>query len=129
MGVSHSLCIIMEDIYFKCVSTIFGQKEHPFLLPGHYTGHEDGDIQSAEIGSMSPHSSEKDTEQNMRNKPPVEEMITYTRLNKNKHTTTCKKRGNQIQALFLLLEQKGKSKMTMLKPTSTLVPCRISHYL
>ena len=119
----------MEDIYFKCVSTIFGQKEHPFLLPGHYTGHEDGDIQSAETGSMSPHSSEKDTEQNMRNKPPAEEMITYTRLNRNKHLATRKKRGNQIQALFLLLEQKGKSKRTMLKTSSTLVPCSISHYL
>ena len=107
----------------------FQTKRTSFLLPGHYTGHEDGDIQSAETGSMSPHSSEKDTEQNMRNKPPAEEMITYTRLNKNKHTATCKKRGNQIQALFLLLEQKGKSKRTMLKTSSTLVPCSISHYL
>ena len=37
----------------------FRRKEYPFLLPGHYTGHEDGDIHSAETGSMTPHSSEK----------------------------------------------------------------------
>ena len=71
---------------------------------------------------MSPHSSEKDTEQNMRNKPPAVEMVTYTRLNRIKHLATSKKRENQIPALFLLLEQKGKRKRKMLKTSSTLVP-------
>ena len=54
----------------------FRTKEYPFLLPGHYTGHEDGDIESAKTHSMSPHSSGKDTEQNMKNKPPAAEMVT-----------------------------------------------------
>ena len=107
----------------------FRTKEYRFLLPGHYAGHEDGDIESTQTQSMSPHSSEKDTEQTMRNKPPAAEMVTYTRLNRIKHLATSKKRENQIQALFLLLEQKGKSKRTMLKTSSTLVPCSISHYL
>ena len=41
---------------------------------------------------MSPHSSEKDTEQTMRNKPPATEMVTYTRLNRSKHLATSKKK-------------------------------------
>ena len=72
----------------------FRTKEYRFSLPGHYARHEDGDIESTQTQSMTPHSSEKDTEQNMRNKPPAKEMITYTRLNKNKHLATSKKRGN-----------------------------------
>ena len=100
----------MEDIYFKCVSTIFRQKEHHFLLPGHYTGHEDGDIHSAETGSMTPHSSEKDTEQNMRNKPPAEEMITYTRLNGIKHLATSKKEKIRYQHCFYSWSKKAKAK-------------------
>ena len=69
----------------------FRTKEYRFSLPGHYAGHRDGDIDSTQTQSMSPHSSEKDTEQNMRNKPPAEEMITYTRLNRIKHLATSKK--------------------------------------
>ena len=108
---------------------LFSDKRIYFSLPGHYAGHKDGDIESTQTQSMSPHSSEKDTEQTMRNKPPAAEMVTYTRLNRSKHLATSKKRENQIPALFLLLEQKGKSKRTMLKTSSTLVPCSISHYL
>ena len=113
----------MEDIYFKCVSIIFGQKEHPFLLPGHYTGHEDGDIQSAETGSMSPHSSEKDTEQNMRNKPPAAEMVTYTRLNRIKHLATSKKkRKSDTSTVFTpgAKRQKQKDNAENIVDTSTL---------
>ena len=107
----------------------FRTKEYPFLLPGHYAGHEDGDIESVETHSMSPHSSEKDTEQNMKNKPPAAEMVTYTRLNRSKHLATSKKREKHIPALFLLLEEKSKSKRIILKTSSTLVPCSISQYL
>ena len=39
----------------------FQTKLYHFLLPDHYAGHEDGDIESAETHNMSPHSSEKDT--------------------------------------------------------------------
>jgi len=81
------------------------------LLPGHYTGHEDGDIQSTETGSMSPHSSEKDTEQNMRNKPPAAEMVTYTRLNRIKHLATSKKKEKiRYQHCFYSWNKKAKEK-------------------
>ena len=107
----------------------FRTQEYRFSLPRNYAGHKDGDIHSTQTQSMSPYSSEKDTEQTMRNKPPAAEMVTYTRLNRIKHLATSKKRENQIPALFLLLEQKGKRKRKMLKTSSTLVPCSINHYL
>ena len=89
----------------------FQTKEYPFLLPGHYAGHEDGDIESAQTHSMSPHSSEKDTEQNMRNKPPVAEMVTYTRLNRIKHLATSKKKEKiRYHHYFYCWNKKAKAK-------------------
>ena len=71
------------------------------MLPGHYAGHEDGDTEIAETQSMPPHSSEKDTQQNMKNKAPAAEMVTYTRLNRSKHlATTKKKRKSDTSTVF-----------------------------
>ena len=70
----------------------FRTQKYRFSLPGHYAGHKDGDIDSTQTQSMSPHSSERDTEQTMRNKPPAAEMVTYIRLNRSKQLATSKKK-------------------------------------
>ena len=101
----------------------FRTKEYHFLLPGHYAGHEDGDIESTQTQSMSPHSSEKDTEQNMRNKPPAAEMVTYTRLNRIKHLATSKKkRKSDTSTVFTpgAKRQKQKDNAENIVDTSTL---------
>ena len=89
----------------------FPTKEDRFSLPSHCAGHEDGDIESTQTQSMSPHSSETDIEQNMGNKPPAAEMLTYTRLNRSKHLATSKKKEKiRYQHCFYSWSKKAKEK-------------------